>query len=369
MRITFTGDISFTGNFKRALENGSLNISDEVSDIFKKSDFNVVNLEGPATTHPAIFDKDLSVLSPVMAIDYLSKKLNINVFNLANNHTFDAGIDGFNQCVQEIESKGLSYFGAGENIEEAAKIEYLKKDDITVALIAVGSEGSSGARAREDMYGVFGWEDDLVYTKIEEAKENADWVILNFHNGAEFNFCPVKSKQDRLKLFVDKGVDIVVAHHPHVIQGIEKYNEGIIFYSLGNFIFDLKYHRKKKYTNLSLIPTFCFTKRSYTYSHSISEFDPQNCIVTLNNSRKINGFFNKICENLKEENRYRQKDALRCIFFNPLWSGHWWINICFPLLIPYHLYTFRKGNNKELLYEALMYFRCEFLYKWLISIK
>lgn len=370
MKITFTGDISFTGNFKEALNNGNLNISNDIVHIFKNSDYNIVNLEGPTTSQPSVYDKDLNVTSPIKALDFLSKKLNVKIFNLANNHTFDAGLPGFMECKNEIKKRGFIYFGAGENILEAGQIKYLKKEDITVALIAIGAEGSSRAKADTNSFGVFSWNEDLVFSKIKEAKENSDWVVLNYHNGTEFNFYPEKSKQEKLKTFIDNGVDIVIAHHPHVIQGVENYNNGLIFYSLGNFIFDLNYHRKKKNSNLSLIPTIRFTKSNYDYRYEISKSSYKDSSVTLTKDHKE--FFERICVNLTNRSsliKLRQADALRCIFLNPFWSQHWWINICFPLLIPYRLYAFRKGNDKELLKEALIYFKCKPLYNYLIKLR
>src|SRR5690606_26373205 len=76
------------------------------------------------------------------------------------------------------------------------------------------------------------------FLDIQKAKENADYVILIVHGGHEYNNIPSPETVKRYRFFVDAGANIVIGHHPHHYSGYEKYKNGLVFYSLGNFLFD-----------------------------------------------------------------------------------------------------------------------------------
>ena len=95
--------------------------------------------------------------------------------------------------------------------------------------------------------------EDHIRSKIIKAKTKCDWLILNYHGGEEYTRYPMPKKRSKLKKYLNYGVDVIIGHHPHVVQGIEKIDNKFIFYSLGNFIFDIKQQRDKKYINDSVL--------------------------------------------------------------------------------------------------------------------
>jgi poly-gamma-glutamate synthesis protein (capsule biosynthesis protein) len=248
--LNFVGDISLTGNYSKPNQN---TFDQSIIDIFKSGDYNICNLEGPITDKKSL-NQFADANSPKGSGSFLTQYFDI--FNLANNHLFDSGVDGYQDTLEEIDSKEC--FGAGKNIEDASKILYIEKKHIKIAMLAVSHK--EGMLASKNSPGIF-CEDNLklLKLKIKEAKQNSDWVILNFHGGEEYNLIPIPTRRRKFKKFLKCGVDVIIAHHSHVFQGYEKVDDKLIFYSLGNFIFDIPVHDKKEFSYESAILNLNFS--------------------------------------------------------------------------------------------------------------
>ncbi|WP_164091512.1 CapA family protein [Poseidonibacter lekithochrous] len=268
--LNFVGDISLTGNFS----NYTKNIFDiDITNIFKNADYNICNLEGPITDKKSL-NKFANANSPQKSGKLLIQYFDI--FNLANNHLFDSGIDGYKDTLNEIKSK--KYFGAGETIEDASKILYIEKNDIKIGMIAVSH--NEGMLASQKTAGVFcEYNLSLLKSKIKEAKQNSDWVILNFHGGEEYNLIPIPTRRIKFKKFLSWGADVIVAHHSHTFQGYEKVKDKIIFYSLGNYIFDIPVHDKKEFSYDSAILNLYFRKEKIDFKFFPVYINKQDGIV------------------------------------------------------------------------------------------
>lgn len=365
MKISFTGDLSITGNFKVGILNNTLQIDEKILAIFKKSDYSVVNLEGPATSKEIVYDKQMEVKSPLETIKYFKEK-NINIFNLANNHTFDAGTDGFKECKQEILKNSCMYFGAGEDIEEASSILFLEKDGLKIGIIGVGQQGSYSLDPNKKLNEVFSdMNISLIKKQIEHSKKNADWTIVNFHNGAEYNFYPINYVQEKLKRFIDLGANIVIGHHPHVPQGIQDYNNGTIFYSLGNFLFDLEGHKSFKNTDLSLIVSLNFTKDSYIYEYVLTQHSSKELKLFVVNDINLLNWYEKINNRTKSKyiKTYAFFDYIRTIFFNPFFYKRKLANYLIFLTIFLRLRSYMRGNQRKILEDLLNYLKLGFVMK------
>ena len=207
LKISFVGDTSFTGIFYDKLLEGeeifNLNILNQI----KSTDYFICNLEGPATNKVNYLRSDINVVNPPNSIDYL-KKRSINIFNLANNHVFDCGFEGFQDTLERLVSLDLLYFGAGKNIAEASKILYLKKNNIIVSLIGIGqNEGLLAGKNSEGIFSVNYF--NLLKEKVYEASNNSDWVIVNYHGGEEYTLYPSPEKRKFLnKIASINGVNI-----------------------------------------------------------------------------------------------------------------------------------------------------------------
>jgi len=313
LTINFTGDISFTGIFNKKVKNNVEIFSNEIRDYFLKSDFNICNFEGAATNKKNILGYKNDIKSPTNSIQYL-KKRGFCIFNLANNHVFDSGIEGFRDTREKIIEQDCRFFGAGENIEEASKIVYLEKNGIKVALMGVCHK--EGMIAGDKNAGIFcDCKTDLITEKVKEAKRNADWVVLNYHGGEEYTTIPMPRRRRLLRNFINYGVDIIVAHHPHVFQGYEKINNRIIFYSLGNFVFDIDSFRSKELTDEGAVLNIQFTQNSFRFNFLPIKIDRVSGFISSAPKKEFESRLLKLSNFENYTSKWR-RDAYRA-FFQP----------------------------------------------------
>lgn len=140
-----------------------------------------------------------------------------NLFGLVNNHTMDYGEAALKDTINFIKGLGANYIGENHYY-------IFEKQGLKVGFIGVDFIGAVNIPEVEK--------------NIETLKTKTDFIILSAHWGDEFFPLPTKKQIQLGHKFIDLGVDLVIGHHPHVIQPVEYYNGGYIFYSLGNFIFD-----------------------------------------------------------------------------------------------------------------------------------
>lgn len=162
----------------------------------------------------------------------------INVFACSNNHAFDYGEKAVLELIDFFQNEDIIYSGIGANRQEAATYELIECNGMTIAFLSITDVYYREAVATDSQGGVLttGYFDCnyLVY----QASKAADATIVYIHWGAE-NETAANDEQQKLgHQLIDAGADIVIGSHPHVVQEVELYNDGIIFYSLGNFIFD-----------------------------------------------------------------------------------------------------------------------------------
>ena len=115
--------------------------------------------------------------------------------------------------------------------------------------------------AAADQHGLFADTDPRqLRAAIRTAKERADWVVLNYHGGEEYTTLPMPSRRRRLLEYASWGADLVVGHHSHTTQGHELLGNAQLFYSLGNFVFDLEDHHLRQFTDVSALLSVTFGK-------------------------------------------------------------------------------------------------------------
>ena len=171
------------------------------------------------------------------AIDYeYFKSLNIrrfNAFGLANNHCMDYGREGVEDLIKVLEDQEISYFGVGENDFNILKFSI---QGITFALLGCVKRGR-WSKGPKMPFGPDTYDPEGIITMIHSLKANVDHVIVFPHFGTELVDIPDPIDVEHSRRFIDNGAIAVVGHHPHIIQGIEKYKNGVIAYSLGSFIY------------------------------------------------------------------------------------------------------------------------------------
>ena len=158
-------------------------------------------------------------------IKILADNYHFNFFNLANNHITDQGEAGFTETQKNLDELGLDYSGCPDK----------QVGDCSYKIVEINNK-KIGMAGFSMVYGIF--DEDKAVKIISELASSTDFTIVNIHWGVEYahNFNAVQKKLGHR--FIDAGADMVVGHHPHVVQGMEIYNNKPIFYSLGNFVFD-----------------------------------------------------------------------------------------------------------------------------------
>ena len=235
--------ILITGDFCPSLRIGELIESERLPEIYNDflpvldgNDVNITNLECPLVNRESRISKTGPSLR---ASEDCIKALVFGKFNLAtlsNNHIMDQGEQGLISTIRLCEKNNIAYAGAGRNLDEASRIVFLTIGNIKMAFLNFSENEFSTAGA--DKPGSNPLDPVKNYYSIRSAREIADYVIVLVHGGHEMYPLPSPRMKDTYRFFIDAGADIVAGHHTHCFSGYEKYRNGFIFYSLGNFIFD-----------------------------------------------------------------------------------------------------------------------------------
>lgn len=161
-----------------------------------------------------------------------------DVLSVANNHIWDYGAVAFTDTLANLASAGISAVGGGENGHAARAPIIRTVGTARVALLGYTNLLPASACAGEHKPGANCFDATTMAADIAGVRKQADIVVVSFHAGEEYH--PEASDWQRrtYRAAVDAGADLVIGHHPHVPEPLERYGNGWIVYSLGNFIFD-----------------------------------------------------------------------------------------------------------------------------------
>ena len=212
----------------------------KIADDLKRAKLLFGNLEGPISDKGTKVGSIYSFRNDPKAIEGLSYA-GFDVISLANNHAFDYGREALEDTFLRFKTAGIDYVGAGFNEGEAYSPVIKEIEGTKIGFLAYTNLGPETWKAGGNNSGI-AWisEEDIERIKndIKAVKEKADILIVSLHSGEEYLSEPTQFQIEFSKAAIDAGANIVIGHHPHVIQRNEKYKDGWIFYSLGNFIFD-----------------------------------------------------------------------------------------------------------------------------------
>jgi len=166
------------------------------------------------------------------------KELGFNLFALANNHINDFGAEAIDHTMKMLADQNL--LGVG-NEDEAYGLHIQTIDGVKYGFVAYGENGY-GALNGDRSYGHAWINAPRVNNDISSYKKKVDVLIVQIHAGVEMLDVPIPEWRDRYRQIADCGADFIIAHHPHILQGYEQYQDTHIFYSLGNFAFDYPAH-------------------------------------------------------------------------------------------------------------------------------
>ncbi|MBN1430559.1 MAG: CapA family protein [Anaerolineae bacterium] len=165
------------------------------------------------------------------------RQAGFDILSLANNHTLDYGSVGLATTAARLEQAGLLTTGAGESIEAAYRPLVVDVKGVRLAFLAFNR--IAGYRSPDpNGWAIAEWDDVLAIQAIAQAQGQADAVIVSIHWGDEYLIYPNSSQQRIARNMLDAGADLVIGHHPHVVQGTGVSGSGFVAYSLGNFVFD-----------------------------------------------------------------------------------------------------------------------------------
>ena len=201
-----------------------------------QSDLLFGNLECAITERGTPADKKWTFRAPASELAVLSEA-GFDWLSLANNHVMDYGPDGLADTIAALEKTGIAFAGAGPNAAAARRPVFVEKNGLRVGLLAFTSTFPEEHWARSASPGVAYGDLKRLPSWIAEAKKNCDVLVVSFHGGTELSPEPNGVQKSFARLAADSGADLVLGHHPHVIQAVERRGNSLILYSLGNFLF------------------------------------------------------------------------------------------------------------------------------------
>ncbi len=165
---------------------------------------------------------------------------------LANNHTMDHGIPGLSDTLAALEAAELAHVGAGLDLDAASAVLGQDLGGLRVATLSFTDAYVEGFVARAFQGGVMGSDETFIVPAIQRARSEADLVVVQFHWGVEYDFRPNRRQRELAQLAAAAGADLIVGHHPHTLQPVERLGDAVVFYSLGNFVFDQGWSRTRE---------------------------------------------------------------------------------------------------------------------------
>lgn len=190
-----------------------------VYDVVANDDLTIANLETTLTDASEDYrvDKKFNFKGDADYTNILHDG-SVEAVNLANNHIYDYGEKGYNDTILNLENAKIPYFG------------YENYSIVDVEGIEIG------------LAGIPGWDEATAKENTSKAiqyfhENNTDLIIISYHWGIEREYKQNATQENIARYAIDNGTDLVLGHHPHVLQGIERYNDKYIVYSLGNFVF------------------------------------------------------------------------------------------------------------------------------------
>jgi len=224
--FAFGGDLMFDRNVWHKYKDIGLNrIFDNLDiAIFKNSDIAFANLEGPISAgeiNDDYLSGSMNFNFPPETIDTL-KYLGLNIVSLSNNHTMNAGTNGFANTKKVLSESEIKYSGSQNDFDSTNIVELETKIPIAIitADILVGLDNSE------------------IVNSIKAEVIKGERVIIIPHWGVEYQSIHNKTQENMAKSWIDAGATMVIGGHPHVVQDVQVYNNRPIIYSLGNFVFD-----------------------------------------------------------------------------------------------------------------------------------
>lgn len=237
IKVFIAGDYCPQHRIAKMVAEADYGFFDEVTAYTREADYSIVNLEcavvegeaqpirkcGPALRTNA---------NAVSALRYAG----FSCAALANNHFRDFGDDGCRTTINTLTANNIDFVGGGNNINEAQQVLYTNINGTKLAIVNIcENEFSVATHSRAGSAPIDPIDN---YNQIQEARKNADYVIVIVHGGHEMYQLPSPRMKKLYRHYITIGADAVVNHHQHCFSGYEIFNNHPIVYGIGNFCFD-----------------------------------------------------------------------------------------------------------------------------------
>jgi len=237
--IYAVGDIAIVGNAEFELRGRYDQAFAQIKPILADRDLAICNLEAPLTRRGEEFvDKTFRFRARPESLAAI-KDAGFNVFGLANNHMLDFGAVGIKDTLASLQAAKVYYAGAGNNLKEArrpARVP-LPERGSSVAVLSYSMTFPEAFFATRFKPGTAPGNPEYVARDVAAACKDSAIVVVSSHWSAELLQEAKDYQRETARLAIENGARLVIGHHPHVLQGVEFYQGGVIFYSLGNFVF------------------------------------------------------------------------------------------------------------------------------------
>ncbi len=253
-------------------------------DIFRRSDLVIANLECPLSDRKNPIDKvGRNLIAPTNSIMGI-KEAGIGLLNLANNHIMDQGALGLSSTIEACSKNGIKTLGAGKNIAEAS-INFIKRiGDINISIHSCAeSEFSIADRMKYGANPISAIE--IWRRQKKEQKESFGIYLL--HAGREHYPYPSPNLQKLCRFIIEQGVKVVICQHSHCAGTYEEYEDGLIVYGQGNFVFDEYPRKASKWYEGFLIELDIKNNTYFEYNLlPYIQYREKDCVDALNNTAK-----------------------------------------------------------------------------------
>jgi len=243
-RLVFGGDVMlsrYVGALAAAKHDPAWPMRD-IASLFSAADLAFVNLEAPFSDRgpPA---KDGMIFKAAPEMIAALELAGVDVVSTANNHARDCGSYGIAFTLDWLAKHGMTAVGTGVSGDAAHEGAVIERHGVRFGFLAYTFDQSNGNyKDKDDRIAML----DVVRATrdIAAMSGRADVVIVSMHAGTEYQPQPKEQQKRFAHAAIDAGAKMVIGHHPHVVQTVEEYGGGLIFYSLGNLVFD-QFQRKE----------------------------------------------------------------------------------------------------------------------------
>lgn len=302
-QLFFTGDVVLAdGCAKKEL------LSDRLADIVNQCDIVCCNYEAPTGSAMKKQKKKGPNIQNAAATVSILKNAGFNLAACANNHIFDYGIEGMKSTFSLLHQAGIETVGAGLKRSDVVRPFIFEKEQYRIGILNFAENGFGCCVDAEDTYGYAYIFDERLKERFDRLKESCDVIFIVCHAGAENWNIPLPEWRRVYRQFIDWGGAAVIAHHPHTAQGYEEYNGKPIFYSLGNFAFDLG---KGAVQPESYCVLFSIEDDGLSYEVIPAVF--KNGMVDLQDDEHFHAYLAECCRILSNEEKYQKAVNRKCL--------------------------------------------------------